>query len=134
MTLPSDPMRLREARRWIARLAAEAGFPPPLGHDLTVAFSEICANVHRHAYRGRRDGRVDLRVAVEADRVVVTVDHQGERFDPNGYVPPDLERPSQSGYGVYLIAQLVDDVSFEETDRGGRVVLVKRRRPAAVER
>jgi anti-sigma regulatory factor (Ser/Thr protein kinase) len=130
MSLPSDPMRLREARRWIARLATEAGLAPPHGHDLAVAFAEICANVHRHAYRGRRDGRVELQVAIEGDRIVVTVDHEGERFNPKSYTPPDLERPAESGYGMYLIARLVDDVSFEDTQRGGRVVLVKRRHPA----
>jgi serine/threonine-protein kinase RsbW len=132
MTLPSDPLRLREARRWIVRLAVASGIDPAHGHDLAVAFSEICANVHRHAYHGRRDGRVDLQVAIEGERVVVTVDHQGDRFDPRAYVQPNLARPAEGGYGIYLIARLVDDVSFEDTDRGGRVVLVKRRRPVGV--
>jgi len=130
MSLPSDPMRLREARRWIARLATEAGLAPADGHELAVAFAEICANVHRHAYRGRRDGRLELQVDTEGARVVVTVDHEGERFNPRAYTPPDLERPAESGYGMYLIARLVDDVSFEDTARGGRVVLVKRRHAA----
>jgi anti-sigma regulatory factor (Ser/Thr protein kinase) len=128
MTLSSDPMRLREARGWIVRMAVASGLDPAHGKDLAVAFSEICANIHRHAYRGRSDGRVDLRLAIEVERVVVTVDHEGDRFDPRGYRPPNLARPAESGYGLYLIARLVDDVSFESTDRGGRVVLVKRRR------
>lgn len=132
MTLSSDPIRLREARRWVSRLTLEAGLEPAQGHDLSVAFSEVCANVHRHAYRGRRDGRVEIRVQIEDDRIVLTLDHQGERFDPREYRPPDLARPAESGYGMYLIERLVDDVSFEDRGLGGRVVLVKRRRPAVV--
>jgi len=126
-TLASDPLQLREARRWLVRLVLAAGFTPEEAHDLAVAFSETCANVHRHAYGGRRDGRVDLRVAIDHDRVVVTVDHDGEPFDPAGYAPPDLRRPSESGYGLYLIASLVDQVSFRGTGSGGRVELVKRK-------
>ena len=133
MTLPSDPLRLRDARRWIVRLAVASGIDPAHGHDLAVAFSEICTNVHRHAYRGRRDGRVDLQVVIEGERVVVTVEHQGERFDPRSYAPPNLARPAEGGYGIYLVSRLVDHVSFENTDRGGRIVLVKRRRPVGVE-
>ena len=134
MTLPSDPVRLREARRWLVRVAVEAGLSATEGHDLAVAFSEVCANVHRHAYRGRRDGRVEVAVSVDAASLVVSVDHHGERFDPRAYTPPDLARAAEGGYGLYLISRLVDGVSFEGTERGGRVVLVKHRSSAGVGR
>jgi serine/threonine-protein kinase RsbW len=134
MTLPSDPVRLREARRWLVRVAVEAGLSATEGHDLAVAFSEVCANVHRHAYRGRRDGRVEVAVRVDAESLVVSVDHHGERFDPRTYSPPDLSRAAEGGYGLYLISRLVDGVSFEGTERGGRVVLVKNRGSAGMRR
>ena len=125
--LGSDPLRMRKARRWLVSLVLDAGFPPRDAHELAVAFSEAAANVHRHAYGGRRDGRVDLRVAFDDERVVVSLDHDGVPFDPGRYTPPDLRRVSESGYGLYLIASLVDHVSFEGTSSGGRVVLVKRK-------
>ena len=114
------------------RLVVEAGFTSRDAYDLGVAVSEACANVHRHAYRGRRDGRVELRVAIDHERVVVAVAHDGAPFDPSAYAPPDLGRPAESGYGHYLIASLVDEVSFEDTESGGRVVLVKRKTNAEV--
>lgn len=126
-TYASDPLRLREARRWLGRLALEAGVPSGAAHDLAVAFSEAAANVHRHAYGGRRNGRVDVRVAIDDERVVLTLEHDGERFDPARYEPPDLARPAESGYGMYLIASLVDEVSFVGTSTGERIVLIKRR-------
>ncbi len=131
-TFASDPLRLRDARRWLARLVLEAGFTPGDAHDLTVAFSEACANVHRHAYGGRHDGRVGLRIAIDAEQIVLTLEHDGLPFDPASYEPPDLERPSEGGYGLYLIASLVDEVSFAGTETGGRIVLVKRRRLTGV--
>jgi serine/threonine-protein kinase RsbW len=125
--LASDPLCTRKARRWLTRLVLEAGFTSREAHDLAVAFSEAAANVHRHAYGGRRDGRVAVRVTIDATQVVVTLEHDGVPFDPDAYTPPDLGRPSESGYGLYLLASLVDRVSFEGDAAGGRVVLVKRR-------
>jgi serine/threonine-protein kinase RsbW len=131
-TFASDPFRLREARRWLARLVVEAGFTAVDAHDLAVAFSEAAANVHRHAYGGRRDGRVGVRLAIDNDRALLTLEHDGLPFDPASYAPPDLGRLSESGYGMYLIASLVDEVSFGGTATGGRIVLVKRRRLSRV--
>lgn len=131
-TFASDPLRLREARRWLLGLVLAAGYPQGDANDLAVAFSEVCANVHRHAYRGRRDGPVGLRVAIDDERVVLTLEHEGEAFDPASYAPPDLERPKESGYGMYLVASLADDVSFTRTPLGGRVVLIKHRRRPSV--
>ena len=88
--------------------------------------------MHRHLLQGPARRRVDILVAIGDDRVVVTLDHDGQPFDPSRYVPPNLRRPSESGYGLYLIASLVDDVSFAGTASGGRVVLVKRRSSAHV--
>jgi serine/threonine-protein kinase RsbW len=129
-SLASDPVRMRDARRWLTRLVLEAGYAPQDAQDLAVAFSEACANVHRHAYAGRHDGRVDVRVAIGDEEIVVALDHDGVPFDPGGYAAPDLERACESGYGLYLIASLVDDVSFADTGSGGCTVLVKRKRSA----
>jgi serine/threonine-protein kinase RsbW len=128
-TLASDPLRMREARGWLVGLVLDEGFSEEDAHDLAVAFSEACANVHRHAYQGRCDGRVDLDVTIEDDRVVIVLDHDGEPFDPTCCPPPDLRRPSESGYGLFLIASLVDEVSFGGVGSGRRLVLVKRKRP-----
>jgi serine/threonine-protein kinase RsbW len=132
--MASDPLRLREARRWLARLVLEAGYTQGDAHDLAVAFAEACTNVHRHAYGGRHDGRVGLHVAIDDERVVLSLDHDGDAFEPAAYAPPDLNRPAESGYGLYLIRSLVDEVSFERTPSGGRVVLVKHKQLPAVVR
>jgi anti-sigma regulatory factor (Ser/Thr protein kinase) len=88
---------MRDVGRWLERLVLEAGFATEDARSLAVAFGETCANVHRHAYGGHRDGRVEIRVTIDDERVVVTVAHQGVPFDPMAYEPPDLKRPSEAG-------------------------------------
>lgn len=128
LRLPSDPMRFREARRWLVGIAAPAGLNGQEIHELAVALAEACANVHRHAYGGRRDGRLELGIAVEADRVEIRLEHDGPSFDPaRDYTPPNLERPAEGGYGIYLMSRLVDEVRYEHEPGRARIVLIKRR-------
>ena len=124
-TLRSDPDVFGEARRFVWGTAERAGLSWRDAHALAVAVSETFANVHRHAYGGRRDGRIDLQVESSDGRVVVSVRHAGVPFDPDRYVPPDLSRPAERGYGVYLISRLVDAITYEITEDGAVVVLVK---------
>jgi serine/threonine-protein kinase RsbW len=126
-TMRSDPAVFGEARRFVWGTAERAGLSPRDAHALAVAVSETFANVHRHAYGGRRDGRIDLVVESMDGRVVVSVRHAGVPFDPDRYVQPDLSRPAERGYGVYLISRLVDAITYEMTDDGAVVVLVKQR-------
>lgn len=127
VALSSDPARFREARRLAYDAAHRAGLDAEAAHALAVAVSEVCANVHRHAYGGRLDERLDIRFVSEDGRVAVVVIHSGAGFDPERYVPPDLSRPAESGYGLFLVRRLVDSVRFEVGDGETRIVLVKER-------
>ena len=128
LQLPSDPLRFREARRWLVGLARPAGLTHRETHELSVALAEACANVHRHAYGGRRDGRLDLGITIDDERVVLRLDHDGRPFDPQRvYTPPDLSRPAEGGYGLYLMSRLVDEVRYDDATGRARIVLVKHR-------
>ncbi len=128
-SIRSDPARIRDARKWVASLARSAGFTEEETHDLTVALSEACSNSHRHSYRGRTDGRIDLEAEVENDRLSVTIRDYGVAFDPSAYRAPLLSEPREGGYGLHLIRNLMDEVQYTDMGVGTRVVLVKRRRP-----
>jgi len=128
LKLPSDPLRFREARRWLVGVVRPAGLTLRETHELTVALAEACANVHRHAYGGRRDGRLDLGITIDDERVVLRLDHDGRSFDPSkDYTPPDLSRPAEGGYGIYLMSRLVDEVRYDDEVGRARILLVKNR-------
>ena len=129
----SDPLGFRDIRRWIAGVAERSGVAAGEAHALSVAANEMCANVHRHAYGGSRDGPLDLTIDVGPDRIVVTVGHEGAPFDPERYVPPDLSRPAERGYGMFLVSRLVDTIRFVRKAKGTSVVLMKRRTSARAE-
>lgn len=132
LTIESDPIRFREARLWIAAIARRNGFTEVEAHELSLALNEACANAHAHAYGGRTDGRIDLRVEAGSDRVRLTIRDYGIAFDPKRYTPPELTEAREGGYGVYLISKLMDKVEYQNTGVGTCVVMDKRRRPESI--
>lgn len=123
LLLPSDPRRLRDARRWIAGIAREAGLGDRRTFDLATAVGEACANAYRHAYRSRPDGDVELRAEVDGGRLVVSVRDWGCGFDPSAWKRPELGSLSEGGWGLYLIGRLVDRFELLRERPGTHVVL-----------
>lgn len=125
MAVKSDPSCFREIRRWIRQGAANAGFGIQASRDLAMAANEACANIHRHAYQGRCDGRIDLEMEIGEDRFQLRIRDYGVRFDTAGYRPPDLRRPSEGGYGLYLMKALTDRVVISSRGAGTEVIMEK---------
>lgn len=135
LSIPSDPARFRDVRGWLERIARAAGLDRRAAQETALAVNEVCANVHRHAYGGSRDGRIDL--SAESDRTSgrlrLTVRDYGVPFDVEAVPAPSAE-PQEGGYGVFLIRSLMDHVEFTNMGIGTRVVLVKTRKTAEVSR
>lgn len=96
--------------------------------QLELAVTEAASNIIRHAYRGRTDGRVQVVAEAFGDRIVVQFFHQGAAFDPTIIQPPIFDGSREGGFGVYLIAHSVDEVSYIHDEQKGHCVrLVKKR-------
>ena len=120
--IPARTSALARVRRRVQAWAAEAGLDARRAHRLVLAVDEAVANAVEHGLRDRPEGRVTLRADVSRGRVAVTVRHRGARFDPTAAAPRPLVHKAVAarashGYGVPLIATLVDDVSYR-WDRG----------------
>ncbi|MQA35869.1 sensor histidine kinase [Modestobacter roseus] len=114
---------LRGLRRDLAVRAAAAELPPgsePALEDFLLAVDEMTTNALRH---GRPP--VDLRLWVDADRLVCTVTDRGAGLqDPfAGYGPAHGDDLSLGGMGLWLARQLCDHVDITPTDEGVRVRL-----------
>lgn len=85
--------------------------------SLELAVHEIAVNIVRHAYEGR-PGWIHARFLLDHDDLVVTLSDGGRSFSPADAVDPDLHQASEGGYGLFLVRQLVDRLSY--TRAGGR--------------
>jgi PAS domain S-box-containing protein len=131
LELRSDLSELRRARAFV-RDVCSALPGTPLAADrvaeLELAVNEATSNIMKHAYHGRTDQRIHLEAETFPDQVVIRLRHIGDPCDLSGIPAPALDGSQESGFGLYLIKQSVDDVRYYCDARGRNcIALVKRR-------
>lgn len=96
-------------------------------YAVQLAVQETCANIVDHAYKGLDVGRIRLEFILHADprRLVVEVYDTGRAFDPTQARAPDLDNAQVRGYGLFLMHQLMDAVTYERLPDRNHWHLVK---------
>lgn len=131
-SLPSEPGREREAMDRVSSAIAELPLAEGQLEQVETAVSEATMNAIEHGNETRSELLVDVRVAVDGDRLLIGVTDQRVGGDaPTTEIRPDLEaklRGDQSprGWGLFLIENMVDEVHVDETDDRRTVELVVR--------
>lgn len=133
LEVASSLTELPTLRSFVRRFCEEECVPPL--HEtgiwqLELAVTEAASNIVRHAYGGRTDGIIRIEVeALGESGVSVRLYHRGEPFDPEAVRPPVFDGSREGGFGVYFIAESVDEVRYERGEDGSScVLLVKNRR------
>lgn len=96
-----------------------------LSFDIRLCLEEALINAMKYGNKLKADLKVKLEVEFAADEIRITIKDHGEGFDyknlKNCTREKDLLR--NSGRGVYLIHQLMDQVVYNT--KGNRLVMVK---------
>jgi len=132
LSVSSDMKNLAVIADFVAAVAEKLGLDDDETFALQMAVDEACSNVMEHAYRGRTDGKLSLRVEAVDDEVVITLHDQGEPFDPHSVPRPDISAPLQErhngGLGLYLMEKLMDSVEWEFDPEQGNTLTMRKRR------
>jgi serine/threonine-protein kinase RsbW len=100
-----------------------------LAWQVLSAYNEAFNNVVRHAYATAR-GDVEVTLQVDDDRVTLRLVDHGEGFDfaRSGAVdaPPEFDRLSEGGMGLFIIRKLMSEVSYERRHGRNHLTMTKR--------
>lgn len=134
LEIPARPDFLSLARLVITGAAnIEPTFSDDRIEDLRIAVSEAVTNaIEAHASSGANE-RVILRCDLADDRIEVEVIDRGAGFDPDSTpTAPAADDPErllhESGLGIPLMRELVDETEFRASPTGTVVRLVVTRR------
>src|SRR5690606_28265864 len=97
--------------------------------DLRLAVSEGCANALDAQRAAGSEEPIVVTVELAADALTVTITDHAGGFDPEAVTSiPAATDPGrlshERGLGIELMRALADEVRFERTDDGTRLVLV----------
>ena len=121
-------VRCGSRREWIdamqavaERVFSIAGIDAETSYWPVLAVREAVMNAVLHGNKESQDKDVRVEYRIVDSRIEVRVFDEGEGFDPETLADPLSEENllSQGGRGVYLIRQLMDDVTFSFPESGG---------------
>jgi sigma-B regulation protein RsbU (phosphoserine phosphatase) len=117
----------------IEKLALDTGFTREETNDILISVEETCVNVVRYALPSEKVNNFEVQSWFEEERLTVMVRDKGVPFDPTRFMesPADFlsKRRELGGYGLLLIKQLMDEVSYRyDEEKGNITTLIKKRR------
>ncbi len=112
-------------------LIEEVGFSADDTYWMVTAVREAVTNAVIHGNKEEPGTRVDVVFELAEECIRITVVDQGDGFDPDSLPDPVSKEHlmDASGRGVFLMHQLMDDVSYDFPESGGcTLTMTKRRR------
>jgi anti-sigma regulatory factor (Ser/Thr protein kinase) len=110
--------------------AEERALSPLLIGSVQVVLDELLSNTVKAGYPAGGPGTIEATFDVADGRLHLTLVDDGVAFDPLAREDPDLAAPLEErpigGLGIYLVKQLMDDVSYERRDGWNRLRLAKK--------
>ena len=116
------------------RLIEEVGFSADETYWLVTAVREAVTNAVIHGNEEQPGKHVEISFVLQTDRIRITVTDQGAGFDPDQLPDPVSTEHlmDASGRGVFLMQQLMDEVTYTFPDSGGTTLtMMKKLRPGA---
>ncbi|MFP4323645.1 MAG: ATP-binding protein [Anaerolineales bacterium] len=126
LDVPAEHRYLKAIGACLAALLGDCATERTL-YNIQLAVHEACVNIIEHAY-GDVKGRIMLSFYLEQEphQVLIELTDTGQSFDLNAIPAPDLDALPERGYGLYLMRQLLDEVSYRPgSDKGNQWRLVK---------
>lgn len=95
-------------------------------YNVLLSVHEICTNIIEHAYENK-GGRIKIEIQLDEQSGILTVDlfDEGRTFELANVPQPDLDSAPIRGYGLFLVRELMDEVSYSSMHEKNHWRLVK---------
>jgi anti-sigma regulatory factor (Ser/Thr protein kinase) len=124
----SHPRYLPIIRAAVGQLAAMVGWNASESLSITMAVDEALANVIRHAYNGRTDGRIELHCRATEDELQFRLQDAGDPPDMTRICAREVGCDKIGGLGTHIIRDVMDTVSYKRSPEGNVFTAAKRLR------
>ncbi len=137
LTLPNDLSYLPVARACVREAAQKFAFAGGDLDHIDLALEEAVSNVIEHAFDAGEESTFDLIVESFARGLRLIIKEKGIPFDPSllpRYNPEKVLEEGTSGMGMFLMQEVMDEVSFRNLGPEGKEThLIKFRRDKNIE-
>lgn len=134
IALAAETDSLLAIRRFVEDACSQAGLDDATSYDIKLAVDEACMNIVEHGYVGMDPGSIIVSLQYGGRKLVVRITDFGHPFEPSEPPEPDPEAVlagESGGFGIYFIYRSVDSVSYEASESGNTLTLIKNLSPGA---
>ncbi len=121
--------QLEKVRKWASYIARALGFGERAVFEIELSIYEACANVIEHAYANNPNNYIDVKLAVELDKLVVTIRDEGGAFEASSLKDKDIakiiETEQDGGLGMHIIEACMDEILYRRHGRENILELIK---------
>lgn len=119
LLIKNDPAQLALLYEFLEQLTVSCGISMPQQMEIKLALDEAVTNVIQYAYPGTT-GDIRMDVVCENRQLKITITDKGIAFNPLENKEPDVTLPLEErpigGLGIFLVKQLMTDVSYQRSD------------------
>lgn len=126
-SIPANPGAAAAARQRVAEALRSLPMSLSDTEDVMIAAGEAITNAIRHGCKCDPDMRIGVRCVAGPSRLAIDITDPGTGFSPLSVPDPSPCTITSGGMGIYIMRELMDDVSFS-FDGCTCVRLVKRLR------
>jgi len=126
LSIPGDPNAISPLVDGVMQIAAQMKCAMGKEFEIETALREALANAVRHGCGNDPSRSVHCQVMCDEERgMLIVIRDPGPGFDPSAIESPVVGQNvfSEHGRGIFLISQLMDEVSFE---RGGTEIRMRK--------
>jgi serine/threonine-protein kinase RsbW len=127
--IPAELDNLERVSEEIERCMRAHDMPDEAILDMQLAVEEAVTNSILHGYDGS-PGTVGIRIDTSPHHVAVEIADEAPAFDPLAVPEPDvgadLDDRKIGGLGIFLIRQVMDEVTYRYENNKNILVLVKK--------
>ena len=123
----SDTKYLENVEKLSTKVARYANLSESDSDDLGIVTTELVNNAIHHGNKNDPNKSVYIIFTVDEDRIELRIKDEGKGFDPNKIKDPLAPENllSESGRGIFLIRNLMDDLDFNFTTNGTETIVIK---------
>lgn len=134
---PARYDHLRAISAFVSDAIKDSPFDDRQRYAIDLAVDEACSNVIDHAYGGEDRGDIRILLDLNESGLKITIQDDGEPFDPACVAEPDLTSPLETrcerGLGLFLIRELMDEAVYDFSCPGvNQLTLVKYFTPSKI--
>jgi anti-sigma regulatory factor (Ser/Thr protein kinase) len=114
----------------VEQFCAQQLLSRPVSFKVRLIFEELALNLIDHA-TGSATERVEVRIAVEPDQVILVLEDDNQPFDPRLKPAFDKNKPLEErghrGMGIHLVRTMAEDIAYQRVDGTNQLRVVLRR-------